>query len=567
MSNNNPIDEKSIFPNYIYDDVLDPDATKYDELIKKLNYCLSQMEKLKTKRGCKYYINSDFNYSDIDMSDLGKPSEPDIALLSSLKAFEGVLLPHQPSTLFNILPQPLIGTTVLSMLTLLHNPNSLLDITAGKFIYLEKKIIRYLASMVGWNSNKAGGFFTFGGKATLMYGVKAGLSKVNNQVIENGVDDQYYVICSENNHYCIENICNFLGIGTRQCKRISLGRSGTLQLNEFVMTVEEQLRNGKHIAAVILNAGSTINMVVDPIRKIKQKLRYLQRKYNLTYAIHLHVDTVITWPWMFFINKNLADIDVTLNIKRKICNITKDLKDLYLADSIGIDFHKTGLCPYISSCFICNNREDIHFMHSDDISLFNDSENYYSQCYDKVSFENSRPCNGIISAYYVIKRLGQQGFIDYITYLYRIADYFAQVMENKYQKYYEVVNKSSNGYEIVFFIKFSQSFQSFDKTSKLDKKSVALYEKYCQRFIGFMFRDEWVRKNDVPFISFVPGYKNYGSKDSATAFLIYPASLNITFDKVDEIMQSLTNALKKFLVLNVAEIEQEHSDRLKKPPR
>ena len=89
--------------------------------------------------------------------------------------------------------------------------------------------------------------------------------------------------------------------------------------------------------------------------------------YNLSYRPHVHADAVIGWAWQAF-----ADYDFEnnpLQFRRAPCapwRAPQRIRHLYLADSIGIDFHKTGFTPYISCLVLLNDRHDFELIRSQD---------------------------------------------------------------------------------------------------------------------------------------------------------------------------------------------------------
>ena len=47
---------------------------------------------------------------------------------------------------------------------------------------------------------------------------------------------------------------------------------------------------------------------------------------------------------------------------RALAGACRRIRHLALADSMGIDFHKTGFAPYISSLVLVKNRTDLHLL-------------------------------------------------------------------------------------------------------------------------------------------------------------------------------------------------------------
>ena len=45
---------------------------------------------------------------------------------------------------------------------------------------------------------------------------------------------------------------------------------------------------------------------------------------------------------------------------RKIKTLNSRVQEFKYADSLGVDFHKTGFCPYVSSLFIVKDRNNFY---------------------------------------------------------------------------------------------------------------------------------------------------------------------------------------------------------------
>ena len=72
-----------------------------------------------------------------------------------------------------------------------------------------------VSKMIGYNPERSGGAFTFGGTGTTFYGVKLGLEKADPGTVENGTSEDVVVFVSDTGHYCATNIVGWLGIGTK----------------------------------------------------------------------------------------------------------------------------------------------------------------------------------------------------------------------------------------------------------------------------------------------------------------------------------------------------------------
>jgi glutamate/tyrosine decarboxylase-like PLP-dependent enzyme len=93
---------------------------------------------------------------------------------------------------------------------------------------------------------------------------------------------------------------------------------------------------------------------------------------------------------------------------RALAGACRRIRHLPLADSIGIDFHKTGFAPYISSLFLVKKREDFALISRDAAVmpyLFQFGE-YHPGTF---TLETSRPGTGVLSALANLKLFGVEG--------------------------------------------------------------------------------------------------------------------------------------------------------------
>lgn len=110
--------------------------------------------------------------------------------------FQRSVLWENPGTMINITPPANIASIVSSFYTSLYNPNFAQDESSGYLMATELIVSKYLAEMVGWNTSKARGIFTFGGKGTNLYATKIGIKKALPNVIDEGLNGNEVVAFS-----------------------------------------------------------------------------------------------------------------------------------------------------------------------------------------------------------------------------------------------------------------------------------------------------------------------------------------------------------------------------------
>ena len=356
-------------------------------------------------------------------------------LISSL--FRNLPRWNYEKTMYNVAPPPMLDTVITKMFTALYNPNLVLDTASGDSLLTERKVINAIAKFIGWNKNYDG-IFTFGGKATTMYGIKCGLKKCSSNSSENGVKDDVVVISTKSGHPSHISDAEWLGIGSNNVIRLSVDKNGQVNLCEMEKIISDLVMQNKKIACIIISGGTTNSMSVDPIKKVVNLRNNVVRKLNLDYSPHIHVDSVVGFPWVFFKNYSFKSNNLKINeiALKRISKIVKNLKYLHLADSFGIDFHKMGFCPYVSTLFMIKDKKTFSGNDDNRGSPFS------------YSIENSRPGDGPNTAYISLNILGVVGFQILIAHLTEVTIDLVDKIEKTRQ--FEVVNNESLGTAVLF---------------------------------------------------------------------------------------------------------------------
>lgn len=380
--------------------------------------------------------NKNLDFLNFKIPNQGISSDNFGSMISEL--FDGMCRWHFPNTMYNVVPLPVIPTVAAKTLTSLYNPNLCLDTASGNVLLVEKGVVGAIAEYIGWNKEQAGGTFTWGGKATIMYGIKLGLKNCCPDSSRTGVKDDIVVFSTSSGHPAHVSDADWLGIGTANVFRIKVDKDSRVDLNEMGKSFREKVAEGKKVVAIIISGGNTNSMIVDSIKEVANLRDRLTKELSLDYIPHLHVDAVVSFPWIFF--KDYDFIKNPLNVEyealKRISEIIMYLKDLYRADSFGIDFHKMGFCPYMSCVFMVKNKK----------SLYGSSD--VSRWPFLYTIENSRPSDGPNSAYIALKVLGATGFQTLVAYLTEIAVH----LQNKIEKSgrFEIIGSTGLGTSVMF---------------------------------------------------------------------------------------------------------------------
>ena len=279
----------------------------------------------------------------------------------------GMTIFGHPRTQQNVIPPPTIPSLIGVLIASLYNPNIAWDEYSRLVALAEVEAVGMLAKMVGYDSEKASGVFTFGGTGTTLYGVKIGTEKACPGTLENGTPEDAVVFVSDAGHYCATNIVGWLGIGTNNLVTIPTTDENEMDLERLEKAVREALTNGKKIAAIIATLGTTDAFGLDDLESIVTLRDTLVDEFQLDYQPHIHADAVIGWAWSVFNEYNFEENPLGFRPRtvRALAGACRRIQYLSLADSIGIDFHKTGFAPYISSLVLVKDEADLGLVRRD----------------------------------------------------------------------------------------------------------------------------------------------------------------------------------------------------------
>lgn len=438
--------------------------------------------------------------------------------------FGGVPRFHHPNTAFNIIPSPFFDGVAARVLTSIFRPNAASDRVGGNGIALERWVTSALGKgMLG--TEKPVGFSTSGGAATLMYGIKTGMTNASPEHKTKGLNaSEFSVISSDRSHFSIGTTIDYLGLGTDSWKKVKSEPTGSMSMEHFKEVLDQELTKGKKIAAVIATCGTTIDLCTDDMKTMRAICDEMQVKHNLEQKIHMHADAVAGWAWTFADDNMLLGNDKGIH---RIKQAKEKLQAMTYADTAGVDFHKTFIAPYVTSFFLSRDIKTISnlgntarnpFVHVD--------PNTVQMCH--MTAENSRPMDGVATAFTLMNRLGKEGLTEYLISRMNVRSEIEDLIETKFSQSFKVLNDHSNGFEIVFTARQHDG-------SKLDKADyLALSEIML------------AGGEDVPMIGFVPEYLNPETERKEPALLIYPMSPHADTQSCMHLLnriQSLVNSI------------------------
>lgn len=458
---------------------------------------------------------------------------------------QGLIRWSHPGALINVNPPVSIPSVVASSYFSLYNPNGAQDMSSGYLMTTELAVVKMLSVLAGIDYKKSGGLFTFGGKSTNLHAVKHGLQRIDPEFRKNGVSNDIVTFSSKQGHPCHSEVCNWLGIGENNCRRIKTDKYGVVDLKLLKSEMEKAVEEKKKIACITVNGGTTIQMTVDPIKEIAKMRDDLVQKYKLPYKPRIHVDSVIGWAWLFFKDYDFKKNPLKIGkiALEKIQKQTTKILDIKYADSFGVDFHKTGFCSYLASLYITKDRNEL-FQQNGYKGIPYDELEYGNYSPFQYTLELSRSLAGPIGAYVNLKLFGVEGYQKIIGRLMDSSEYLKDKLNRT--KEFEVINNfDSDGFVTLLVAKENNKSPSFFELGDLKTEEIEKFGQFNYKFYLYLLEKQ--KQGKCWFtLDYSSGYHILSNGKKLGVLKAYPMSPYFDRKSVDKLVSDLHNYLKDF---------------------
>jgi L-2,4-diaminobutyrate decarboxylase len=337
--------------------------------------------------------------------------------------FAGLPIFSHPRTQVNVIPPSSIASIIGALLPTIYNPNLVSDDTSHGIAVAEERVVAMMSRLLGYDAESSAGVFTFGGTGTNLYGAKVGLEKALPEAMEQGVRGEAVIFASGQSHYSRLNVAGWLGIGERNAIQIPTHPTNDIRIDALEAEMREVLVEGRRIAAIIATMGTTDAFGIDDLAAIVRLRDRIVEELDLDYRPHVHADAVIGWAWSVFNDYDFEENPLGFRPRtvRALAGAGRRIAKLHLADSIGVDFHKTGFAPYTSSLFLVRNREDLRGLargREEMPYLFQSGERHPGV----FTLETSRSGSGILAALASLRYLGKDGYRALLGHVVEMAE-------------------------------------------------------------------------------------------------------------------------------------------------
>jgi glutamate/tyrosine decarboxylase-like PLP-dependent enzyme len=342
----------------------------------------------------------------------------------------GMFIWGHPRSQINVVPSPTIPSIIGGLLPSIYNPNLVSDESSRRVAVAEIEAVSISAALIGYDPEQAGGVFTFGGTGTTLYGAKLGLEKCCPGTMYNGVRTPARIVASVRAHYAARTVAAWLGLGFEALVEVPDDRHNEMRTCLFETMCRDLLRQGEKVAAIIVTMGTTDAFGIDDLSEICSIRDRLVDEFDLDYVPHIHADAVIGWAWSVFNDYDFGKNDLGFRGRtlRALAGVHRRMQHLGRADSIGIDFHKTGFTPYLSSLFLVREKRDLsRLARAPEAMPYLFQSGHYHP--GEFTLETSRAGNGPMAALANLLLFGKNGLRSLLGHLVAMAEALRERLE------------------------------------------------------------------------------------------------------------------------------------------
>jgi glutamate/tyrosine decarboxylase-like PLP-dependent enzyme len=456
---------------------------------------------------------------------------------------EGMPIFGHPRTQQNVIVQPSIPSLIGVLLASLYNPNLAWDEYSRRVAMAEVEAATITARLVGYDPEHSAGVFTFGGTGATLYGVKIGLEKACPGTMRTGVKADTVLFASDASHYCRYNVAGWLGLGTDSIVTVPTKPSSGIDTAELERQARATLDAGKRIAAFIATMGSTDSFGLDDLEAIVALRDALVRDYDLPHRPQVHADAVIGWAWSVF-----NDYDWETNVLgfrprtiRALAGACRRLRHLHLADSLGVDFHKTGFAPYVSSLVLVKDRADLQLLARVPEQM---PYLYHFGDYSPGMFtlETSRAGTGALAALANLRLFGRDGLRALLGHLVEMAQVLREHLEGHVAT--TVLNRENFG-TVTLFRVYPEDVDTFAiKRQELEdpafRESLLRHNEYNRRIFQYVHREALAGRGVM--ISLTDCYRHTSYGEPVVALKSYILSPFVDEEHVEAVVRQVLEA-------------------------
>lgn len=468
--------------------------------------------------------------------------------------FTGVPRWRSPKLQYNVGAPVNIASTAMYALAMDENIFNINDGLAGNVTLAERAVSHIMLSLAGIE-NEGFGFFTFGGTATNLYGIRVGLKKAMPRLSQEGLVEKVKIITTEDAHFSHQIAADWLSLGTNNVLQVEANQDRSTNIEQLERLMRKIIIDKEHIGAIILNGGTTYSHTIDNIKEIASLRTKLVKEYSIPYSPHIHVDSVIGWAWLMFKDYDFSanPLEIKQSLIGKIEQQYDKIKKIKYADSFGVDFHKgIGGCPIPCSMFLGTHSQDISYLSKKQAeqSGFHQLAHEFSRLSPvDYTLETSRPGGASLAALASLLTMGANGFRSYLANLIGVVTSCKESLKNDVN--FKVCNEEPPGYVLMLRIYPEYMNNDTRRHSELvtNEKKVKSWSEEVNKYISAFFN--WDFETRMNFgngyeYSFTSQFMTAPNGAKIAGIKIYPVSPHTNDADMYEIISTIRSRKKIF---------------------
>lgn len=311
---------------------------------------------------------------------------------------------HNPAYIGHQVTAPIPEAALIDTVSsILNNGNAIYEMGPAITI-IEKKVIRWMCGLIGYDST-SDGFMTSGGTLGNLTALLAARQvKAGYDVWTEGVNDKLAVLVSSQNHYSIKRAIQVMGLGEKAVFPVETDENYCMTIPAVQKAYDCAIKAGRKVIALVANGGSTATGSYDPL---EQMADFCQK-----HDMWLHVDGAHGGSSL---------------LSGKYRSL---LKGIERADSVVWDAHKMMLMPaLITGVFFKNGKHSYEAFSQKASYLF--EKDHYEEWYNMA--QRTMECTKNMMAlklYTSLMTYGTEFFESYIDQVYDLTKKFANMIED-----------------------------------------------------------------------------------------------------------------------------------------
>jgi L-2,4-diaminobutyrate decarboxylase len=364
--------------------------------------------------------------------------------------------------------------------------------------------------------------------------------------MKSGIREPAVIVASECAHYACRTIAGWMGLGEDSVIEVPSSSENEVRTCLLESMCRDVLKSGKNIAMIVATMGTTDAFGLDDLAEIRDIRDRLVDEFSLDYVPHIHADAVIGWAWSVFNDYDFDENPQGFRPRtvRSLAGTQRRISKLHLSDSLGIDFHKTGFAPYVSSLFLSKSGDDLSLIARDTEAmpyLFKSGEYHPG----KYTLETSRSGAGPMAALGNLLLLGRDGLQALLGHLVTMSESLSEHLEGHAAT---TVLNSENFGPVTLFRVYPDDVDTFtiskrEMTDPTFRETLQKHNDYNRRIFAEIQAEALEGRGVV--LSLTDSYRETDYGEPVVALKSYIMSPFSDEKYVDAVLESVCRARKK----------------------